>query len=112
VTQALKDEDGLNMIQFPQTITALTEPTQTFERLVLSGGIQHNRNACMDWQIGNVNIKQDVNANCRPVKPPDNERRKIDGPVAAIMALAIARQNQQQNLSVYERENRGFVVLG
>lgn len=113
LAQQLQDEDGIPMVEFPQTIMAFAEPTATFERLVIAGDIEHNGNAVMTWQAGNVNVKADVNNNLRPVKPPDGEHRKIDGPVAGIMALALAMKNEPDNsLSVYDRENRGFFELG
>jgi phage terminase large subunit-like protein len=112
LAQQLQDEDGIKMLEFPQTIMAFAEPTATFERLVIAGDIEHNTNRVMDWQIGNVNVKRDVNNNIRPVKPPDDEHRKIDGPVSAIMALGVAMRHEQDNISIYTRENRGFVTLG
>lgn len=78
------------MVEFPQTIMNFAEPTATFERLVIAGDIEHNGNAVMDWQAGNVNVRTDANANQRPVKPLDDSHKKIDGPVAGIMGLGIA----------------------
>lgn len=102
LAQQLQDEDGLKMYEFAQTINNFASPTAAFERLVIAGDIEHNANAVMDWQIGNVNVKTDVNNNLRPVKPPDGEHRKIDGPVAAIMALGLAMTELQNSTSVYE----------
>jgi phage terminase large subunit-like protein len=112
LAQQLQDEDGLKLQEFPQTIMAFAEPTAMFERLVIARDLEHNDNKVMTWQAGNVNVKRDVNNNIRPVKPPDDQHQKIDGPVAAIMGLALAMQQKDSELSVYARENRGPLILG
>jgi phage terminase large subunit-like protein len=113
LAQQLQDEDGIKMAEFPQTIMAFAEPTAAFERLVIAGDIEHNANPVLDWQMGNVNVKRDVNNNIRPVKPPDGEHRKIDGAVSSIMALALALQDEfDDGMTVYERENRSFIEIG
>jgi phage terminase large subunit-like protein len=96
----LKDDDGIDCLEFPQTIMAFAEPTATLERLILARDIEHNSNAVMDWQMGNVNVRRDANNNMRPVKPPDGEIKKIDGPVAAIMGLLLAMRGEAP--SAYE----------
>ncbi len=79
---------GLPRVEFPQTIMNFAGPTAEFERLVLAQLIEHNRNPVMTWQIGNANVKTDVNGNKRPVKPDNADYRKIDGVVSAIMGLS------------------------
>ena len=103
LTQRVEDETGIPRVQYRQTIVHYAGPTAEFERLVMSGGLQHPKNPILSWQAGNVEIKTDVNQNKRPVKPKADNHRKIDGIVAAIMALGRAISTEQQpNYDFYE----------
>jgi phage terminase large subunit-like protein len=42
----------------------------------------------LSWQAGHVKVKTDPNNNKRPVKPPAEDLKKIDGIVAGVMGLA------------------------
>lgn len=88
VTQQMSEATGIEREQFAQTIMNFNEPTQDFERDVISGKMWHNGNPVMTWQIGHCNVKTDANGNKRPVKPKPGDPRKIDGCVAAIMSRA------------------------
>lgn len=90
VTQEIEAETGVKRVLFPQTINHFAGPTGEFERLVLAGKLRHNGHPIMTWQAGHVQVKVDLNNNKRPVKPAPHDRRKIDGIVGAIMALARA----------------------
>lgn len=96
LAEKLQNDHGIMMVEFPQTIMQFAGPTAEYERLLIHGALHHPGNAVLTWQAGNVNIKNDANANKRPVKPPGADYRKIDGIVAGIMALkrAMARQPQ------------------
>lgn len=96
MTQELEANHDLKRVAFPQTIQNFAEPTKEFERLVLSGGLKHNGHPILTWQAGNVSVRTDANGNIRPVKPPQGDPRKIDGMVAAIMALARAMLDTEQ----------------
>ena len=89
VIQQLK---GIDCLEFGQGLKYMAAPTADFERLVLQGGIEHCGNACMDWQVSNARVRPDVNNNMKPLKPDQGDVRKIDGVIAAIMALAVAQQ--------------------
>jgi phage terminase large subunit-like protein len=90
LTQQIEEEIGIPREAFKQTIANFNPPTQDFERLVISGMLEHNGHPVMTWQIGHVQVKTDANANKRPVKPTPDDARKIDGVVAAIMGIAEA----------------------
>lgn len=81
------DTEGLSCIEFGQGVSRMNEPTKEFERLVTSRMIEHDDNPCMNWQIGNATVKSDANGNVKVVKPKPDDYRKVDGCVAAIMAL-------------------------
>lgn len=78
---------GCERFEFKQDITNLTKPAVEFERRVSVGLIEHPDNLVMNWQIGHCEVKRDVNQNIRPVKPEPHSGKKVDGVVAAVMAL-------------------------
>lgn len=96
LAEKLQNEQGIPVVEYPQTIMQFAGPTAEYERLLIHGALHHPGNPVLTWQAGNVNIKTDANANKRPVKPPGPDYRKIDGIVAGIMAVgrAMARQPQ------------------
>ena len=109
LTQRVENECGVTRLAFPQTIMNFAGPTAEFERLVIDGKLRHPDHPVLTWQAGHVQVKMDANANKRPVKPSDGDVKKIDGIVAAIMALSRAVANVPRG-SVYER--RGPIMVG
>ncbi len=79
---------GVPMVEFRQSTGNFSEAMKTLEALVLTGKIRHNGNPMMTWMMSNTVYRPDEYENVRPRKErPEN---KIDGTVAAIMALARA----------------------
>jgi len=74
-----------SLIRFPQTMTNFTEPTRALLDLVLTKKLVHDGNDALRWMASNVVVATDANNNVRPVK--DKSQDKIDGIVAAIMAI-------------------------
>jgi phage terminase large subunit-like protein len=89
--------EGMPMVEFPQTVANMSEPMKELYALVKSGKLQHNGCPVMTWMMGNVVAKEDAKENIFPRK--DAARNKIDGPVAAIFALAraMASAPEEQN---------------
>jgi phage terminase large subunit-like protein len=81
---------GLKMVKFTQNLRNFNEPTKQFEALLKEGKIVHGSHPVLDWMAGNVSIITDNSGNIRPVKPDHKESRKVDGIVAAVMALGRA----------------------
>lgn len=92
VIQQLEEEDGLERWEFKQSYANYNDPCQQFSRLVIDGAWGHANHPVMNWQAGNVQFRTSSEGYIRPVKPPHENPRKIDGVVAAIMALALAMQ--------------------
>jgi phage terminase large subunit-like protein len=107
LTKLLEEEDGIERVKFPQTITQFAGPTADYERLIIAGRLHHNGHPVLSWQAGHVAVKTDGNNNKRPVKPTSDDHRKIDGMVAGIMGLWLASIAEDTS-SVYEE--RGLVV--
>jgi phage terminase large subunit-like protein len=80
-------DDGFEVEEFAQTLRNFNEPTKTFEALVKAGRVRHAGNPVLRWMASNVCIESDASGNYRPSKKKSSE--KIDGIVAALMALAL-----------------------
>ena len=78
--------DGL--VEFGQTIKNFSSPMKEFEKLVKSGQVRHDGNPVMRFCLKNVMVQRDSNDNQRPTKGKSAD--KIDGAVAALMALGLA----------------------
>lgn len=91
---------GVNIQPFTQTIGNYAMPTKEFERIVGLGIVDHYDNPVARWMLSNVVIREDVNGNRRPDKAKSSE--KIDGIVAAIMALGQSMSDKAAAPSVYE----------
>jgi len=78
-------------VRFGQTAANFATPCEEFARMVTTGSLLHPGNECFTWQAANVQVKTDWNNNVRPVKPKSHEAVKIDGIVAAVMALALTK---------------------
>ncbi len=76
------------MVEFRNTVLAMSPPMKELEALVMDGRLHHNANPLMRWMISNVVCHRDAKDNVFPRK--QRPEQKIDGPVAAIMALGRA----------------------
>ena len=79
-------ENGLPMYPVSQSITNLTKPTKTLERLIKMGKVVIDNNPVTRWCFENAAIKADWNENIKVIK--EGKDQKIDGVVAMIMALS------------------------
>ena len=100
--------DGFTMIPFGQGSASMSEPTKDFYRLLMEGQIIHGGHPVLRWMAGNVVVDTDPAGNIKVTKAKSKE--KIDGIVAAIMALdrCIRNQTEPQG-SVYDE--RGLLVF-
>lgn len=101
------EEDGFEMVQMGQGFASMSAPSKELLRLVLSRGLMHGGNPVLRWMADNVTVKQDAAGNLKPDK--GKSREKIDGIVAAIMAIDRATRNDGEKPSVYEE--RGVRVI-
>ena len=85
----------------------MSAPTKEFERRVLAQEINHAGNEVLQWMASNVSIKQDEAGNMKPDKSKSNGR--IDGIVAALMALGRIMQYDDERGSVYDSGQITFV---
>lgn len=95
----LAGEDGLEMVPMGQGFASLSSPMKEFMRRLLDQGIAHGGHPVLRWQASNVMARMDPAGNIKPDKAASRER--IDGMVAAIMALdGVVREPE----SIYEHE--------
>ena len=64
----------------------------------------------MDWQVQNARTRTDSNGNIKICKPTRGDFRKVDGPAAAVMALAGAMV-PLNNSSYYDQEGAEIEVI-
>lgn len=79
-------DQGLNLEPFSQTIGNFNNTTRTFERLMLGEQVIIDDNPIMRFCLRNVELRMDFNGNVKPLK--NVEKKKIDGVIAALQALA------------------------
>ena len=77
---------GLNLIEYSQSLANFNKPTKEFERLIKSDKIIIEDNEITRWCFNNVDLKSDHNENVKPVKG-GNKFEKIDGVIAMVEAL-------------------------
>lgn len=74
---------------------AISEPALKLETELRTRSLLHGPNSVMSWCIGNCEVRRDGNGKIRPVKPVGEKFRRIDGVVAAIMAVYLAMFDDQ-----------------
>lgn len=100
--------EGMECNPFGQGYGSMSAPTKEFEKLVLTEKIEHFGNPVLRWVLSSTVVKTDPAGNIKPDK--ERSTQKIDGIVAAIMALGewmTAQANDESN----PYGNRGLLTL-
>lgn len=79
------EDDGVPCDPFGQGFASMSFPAKEFEMAALRGDMCHGGDPVLRWMMGNVCLKIDPSGNIKPDKA--NSGDKIDGVVAAVMAL-------------------------
>ena len=98
---------GFKMLECGMGFYTMDHVSKEFEARVLEGQILHNNHPVLRWNARNVTIDINSSGSIKPCKERSNG--KIDGIVAALMAMAADKFHTQIETSVYE--NRGILVL-
>ncbi len=102
LSQELADE-GLTVFGMGQGFLSMAIPMKEFERRLLGKKLHHGGHPVLRFMANSVAVKQDAAGNLKPDKAESQGR--IDGIVAAVMALDRAMRQQPAADSVYdERE--------
>ncbi|RRG07453.1 MAG: terminase large subunit [Lactobacillus sp.] len=99
-------EMGLTVVPFGQGYKDMSPASRAFYEQLMKGNMIHGGNPILKWMCGNVVIEQDPAGNIKPTKAKSKD--KIDGVVAAIMALdrCIRHENTE---SIYD--SRGILFV-
>lgn len=99
---------GFTVVPFGQGFKDMSPPTKELMNLVLGQCIAHGGHPVLRWHMDNIYIKRDPAGNIKADKEKSTE--KIDGAVAAIMALDRAIRCGNSNAeSVYD--SRGLITF-
>jgi len=90
ITQELEKTDGLPVVEHRQGYASMSGPMKEFEAAVLAGRVHHDGNPVLRWMISNVTADMDPAGNVKPNKAKSGGAGRIDGAVAAIMAVGRA----------------------
>lgn len=86
--------DGVDpelLVEMRQGILTLGEPSKEFERLVITGLMDHGGHPVLAWMAGHVQVRFDENMNFMPARKRSAD--KIDGIVASVMALGLTMKD-------------------
>jgi len=98
---------GFEMIAFGQGFYSMAGPAKEFEERMIGGRLAHGNNPVLRWMASNARAKEDEAGNIKPIKPKKNSGLKVDGIVAAIMALGRAIVADAEPA---EKESRAIVI--
>lgn len=103
----LKDHLGdKRVIEFPQTLAAMTAPSKELEKLVADGKLLHGGNPVLRWMASNVSLRYGPDGQIKPDRM--RSREKIDGVVGLVMALGrLMCESQVPDVPFAERIARG-----
>lgn len=107
---------GFKVWKCRQQAIDISPPTKEFDRLIVTGKMNHNNNPVLNWMVSCTTAREDENGNLKPVKPDrHHSTNKIDGVVASIMGLALALNTANElgrltTKSCYEE--RGLLTIG
>lgn len=109
-TQMVQNLEGLGftVVPFGQGFKDMSPPTKELMRLTLDEKIAHGGHPVLRWMMDNIHVRTDPAGNIKPDKEKSTE--KIDGAVAAIMALDRAvRGGGDTGASIYDE--RGLLLI-
>ena len=85
------DAAGERVVEISQNVTQLSEPSKEFAAEVGARRIDAGGHPILLWNVSNAVVDVDGNENIKPTKNPKKARGRIDGLMAAIMGLKLAR---------------------
>jgi len=107
VSTALQAE-GFAINQFGQGFASMAAPVKELKRAILSGHFRHGGNPLLRMCFANVVADKDAAENEKFTK--DRARGRIDGAVAAAMAIGRVLANESAP-SPYEQREEGFLFI-
>ena len=97
----LKDALGEDrVVDFPQTMAAMSAPSKELEKRIKERKLRHGGNPVLRWMASNVALKEGPNEQIKPDRARSAE--KIDGIITLIMGLDLATREPAGTPSVYD----------
>lgn len=88
--------DGLPVVEWRFGIKTMSEPSKEFEARIAERRIRHDGNPVLRWMVDCASLRSDASGGVIPVKPDRlKSEKRIDGVVAAIMAVGQASTQEQ-----------------
>ena len=81
------------LMEIDQSLKKMSPLTKSFEKHV-KDGLVIDANPVMAWMVSNVEVRPDANGNYKPLKKSRSGTGRIDGVIAAIMALGVAESEE------------------
>lgn len=103
-----RDDIEIDVCEFLQRAKYTTEPMRWLEALIKAGQVRHDGGQCMTWCLGNVVAKDFADKGVLPRK--ENNEKKIDGAVTAIMAIGHFFTHDEDEMNYFESNN--LVMIG
>lgn len=100
-------KEGIPIVDYGATVANFSQPMKELEALIIQDRLRHECSPVMEWMISNTVAHMDKKDNIFPNKEFHNN--KIDGTVAAIMAMGRLMAEQTEEQSPYE--SRGMREL-
>jgi phage terminase large subunit-like protein len=107
VVHQIGEVDGVPVVEHGQGYQSMSAPAKELEKRIANGTIRHDGNPVLDWQFSHAVVDVDPAENIKPNK--QKSRHKIDGVVAAVMAVGRITASRPKAKSVYGR--RGVIVI-
>lgn len=98
---------GFTVVPFGQGFKDMSPPSKELMKLTLEQKLAHGGHPVLRWMMDNIYVRTDPAGNIKPDKEKSTE--KIDGAVAAVMALDRAIRNGGSSGSVYD--GRGIIYV-
>jgi phage terminase large subunit-like protein len=92
--------DGVACDPFGQGFASMSFPSKELEKAALEGKLVHEGDPVLRWMMGNVSLRVDASGNIKPDK--SNSGDKIDGVVAAVMAIGEALTFEEETQTDFE----------
>lgn len=100
----MADNEGIyiDFSDFGQGFKDMAPAVDEFETRLLARELKHNGNPCMTWCAANTVMADDPAGNRKPAKNKSTGR--IDGIVAAVMAVGTSMQEQEADINAFINE--------
>jgi len=105
----LLNEHDITMVEMPQLAKYFNEPMNDLLKETIRGGVLHEGNPALRWNLDNVVVQPRPDGSIQPDKSRSTE--KIDGAVATYMAWGRMLANQEDK-SAYEGLSKDEILKG